>query len=426
MIARICLAEPPCIGLSVAPVIFLAQDWSAVSNASVPASPAPTFLAPSAPTLLPTGLRDALPPEAEHQAACVAALLRGFSDEGYERVEPPLVEFEDSLLADADTSVARQTFRLMDPVSQRMMGVRPDMTIQVARIATSRLAHRPRPLRLAYAGDVLRVKGSQLQPQRQFTQVGIELIGAASVAADVEVIRCALEGLSGLGVAGLTVDLTVAALVPKLFDLYALPAGQRQAVRDALDRKDAAAAAAQAGPLADLLTGLLAATGPARAALMLLTSLDLPDAVQPLRQDLADVATALLHQVPQVGLTIDPIEGRGFEYHTGVGFTLFARQVRGELGRGGRYQAGPEQNEASTGVTLYMDAILPAVPAPPPRKRLYLPAGTPVDVGRSARVDGWVTIAGLDPLEAVDETAKRLNCHAIFRGGRIIELEERA
>ncbi|WP_395832546.1 ATP phosphoribosyltransferase regulatory subunit, partial [Elstera sp.] len=155
-------------------------------------------MAPSAPTLLPTGLRDALPPEAEHQAACVAALLRGFSDEGYERVEPPLVEFEDSLLADADTSVARQTFRLMDPVSQRMMGVRPDMTIQVARIATSRLAHRPRPLRLAYAGDVLRVKGSQLQPQRQFTQVGIELIGAASVAADVEVIRCALEGLSGL------------------------------------------------------------------------------------------------------------------------------------------------------------------------------------------------------------------------------------
>jgi ATP phosphoribosyltransferase regulatory subunit len=141
---------------------------------------------------------------------------------------------------------------------------------------------------------------------------------------------------------------------------------------------------------------------------------------------LADVATALLHQVPQVGLTIDPIEGRGFEYHTGVGFTLFARQVRGELGRGGRYQAGPEQNEASTGVTLYMDAILPAVPAPPPRKRLYLPAGTPVDVGRSARADGWVTIAGLDPLEAVDETAKRLNCHAIFRGGRIIELEERA
>jgi ATP phosphoribosyltransferase regulatory subunit len=100
--------------------------------------------------------------------------------------------------------------------------------------------------------------------------------------------------------------------------------------------------------------------------------------------------------------------------------------VRGELGRGGRYQAGPEQNEASTGVTLYMDAILPAVPAPPPRKRLYLPAGTPVDVGRSARADGWVTIAGLDPLEAVDETAKRLNCHAIFRGGRIIELEERA
>ena len=395
-----------------------------MTNASV--SFAPAVSAPATPTLLPTGLRDALPPEAEHQAACVADLLRGFAAEGYERVEPPLVEFEDSLLADADTSVARQTFRLMDPVSQRMMGVRPDITIQVARIATSRLAHRPRPLRLAYAGDVLRVKGSQLQPQRQFTQVGVELIGAASVAADVEVIRCALDGLSRLGVAGLTVDLTVAALVPKLFDLYGLPAAQRAAVRDALDRKDGAAAAEQAGPLADLLTGLLAATGPARAALMLLTSLDLPDAVQPLRRDLTEVAEALLHQVPQVGLTIDPIEGRGFEYHTGVGFTLFARQVRGELGRGGRYQAGVDPVEASTGVTLFMDAILPAVPVPAPRQRLFLPAGTPVDVGRSARADGWVTIAGLDPKEAAEASAKRLNCQAIYRDGQIVELKERA
>ncbi|GFZ91009.1 ATP phosphoribosyltransferase regulatory subunit [Elstera cyanobacteriorum] len=395
-----------------------------MTNASV--SFAPAVSAPATPTLLPTGLRDALPPEAEHQAACVADLLRGFAAEGYERVEPPLVEFEDSLLADADTSVARQTFRLMDPVSQRMMGVRPDITIQVARIATSRLAHRPRPLRLAYAGDVLRVKGNQLQPQRQFTQVGVELIGAASVAADVEVIRCALDGLSRLGVAGLTVDLTVAALVPQLFDLYGLPTAQRATVRDALDRKDGAAAAEQAGPLADLLTGLLAATGPARAALMLLTSLDLPDAVQPLRRDLTEVAEALLHQVPQVGLTVDPIEGRGFEYHTGVGFTLFARQVRGELGRGGRYQAGVDPVEASTGVTLFMDAILPAVPVPAPRQRLFLPAGTPVDVGRSARADGWVTIAGLDPKEAAETSAKRLNCQAIYRDGQIVELKERA
>ncbi len=400
-----------------------------MTNASVPSASAfaaPSALKPSSPTLLPTGLRDALPPEAEHQAACVADLLRGFAAEGYERVDPPLVEFEETLLADAATSVARQTFRLMDPISQRMMGVRPDITIQVARIATSRLVHRPRPLRLAYAGDVLRVKGSQLQPQRQFTQVGVELIGAASVAADVEVIRCALDGLSRLGVAGLTVDLTVAALVPTLFDLHGLPVDQQAAVRAALDRKDAAAAAAQAGPLADLLTGLLAATGPARAALMLLTSLDLPDAVQPLRQDLAEVAEALLQQVPQVGLTIDPVEGRGFEYHTGVGFTLFARQVRGELGRGGRYQAGCAPGEAATGVTLDMDAILPAVPPPPPRRRLFLPVGTPVDVGRRARADGWVTIAGLDPMEAAETSAKRLNCRALYRDGQIVEFEERA
>ena len=81
---------------------------------------------------------------------------------GYQRVKPPLLEFEDSLLAGSGAAVAEQTFRLMDPDSQRMMGLRADTTPQVARIATTRLAGAPRPLRLSYAGQCLRVRGSQL------------------------------------------------------------------------------------------------------------------------------------------------------------------------------------------------------------------------------------------------------------------------
>src|SRR5271155_427425 len=130
--------------------------------------------------LLPAGLRDGLPPDAAQRAAVIERLIAEFGAHGYERVEPPLVEFEDSLLpakASGGPGGGPEIFRLMDPLSQRMMGVRADMTIQVARIATTRLASRPRPLRLSYAGDVLRVKGTQLRPERQFVQVGAELIG---------------------------------------------------------------------------------------------------------------------------------------------------------------------------------------------------------------------------------------------------------
>ena len=136
---------------------------------------------PINPALLPAGLRDLLPPDAETEAAVGGGADGRCSPRtATQRVKPPLLEFEDSLLAGAGAAVAEQTFRLMDPDSQRMMGLRADTTPQVARIATTRLATAPRPLRLSYAGQCLRVRGSQLAPDRQIAQAGIELIGPDS------------------------------------------------------------------------------------------------------------------------------------------------------------------------------------------------------------------------------------------------------
>ena len=146
--------------------------------------------------LLPAGLRDLLPPDAETEAASVEALMEVFAAHGYQRVKPPLLEFEDSLLAGSGAAVAEQTFRLMDPESQRMMGLRADTTPQVARIATTRLAHAPRPLRLSYAGQCLRVRGTQLAPDRQIAQAGIELIGCDNPAADAEIVLVGAEALA--------------------------------------------------------------------------------------------------------------------------------------------------------------------------------------------------------------------------------------
>ena len=104
--------------------------------------------------LLPAGLADLLPPDAAREARAIDVAIERFAAFGYERVKPPLVEFEESLLGGPGAALASQTFRLMDPVSQRMMGVRPDMTVQVARIAVTRLKHDPRPLRLSYGGKI--------------------------------------------------------------------------------------------------------------------------------------------------------------------------------------------------------------------------------------------------------------------------------
>jgi ATP phosphoribosyltransferase regulatory subunit len=379
--------------------------------------------------LLPAGLRDGLPPDAAQGAAVIERLIAAFGAHGYERVEPPLVEFEDSLLpakASGGPGGGPEIFRLMDPLSQRMMGVRADMTIQVARIATTRLAGRPRPLRLSYAGDVLRVKGTQLRPERQFAQVGVELIGAASDAADVEVVRLAADALAAIGVAELSIDLNAPPLVPAVLAGFGLTGKPAAALRAALDRKDADAVAAAAGPAATALGGLLAATGPARAALMILTTVELPAAAQALRARLAAVVAALLDSAPELRLTVDPVENRGFEYHTGIGFTLFGRGVRGELGRGGRYLAGTPATEPATGFSLFMDTVLRAVPEEAPVSRIFLPHGTKLDRARELRDRGWVTVAGLEPTGEPVAEARRLGCSHVWQDGAIVEVEAKS
>jgi len=371
--------------------------------------------------LLPDGLRDVLPPDADNEAAVTRRLVATFAARGYQRVDPPLVEFEDSLLDGAGQAMSTATFRLMDPVSQRMMGVRADMTIQVARIAATRLARAPRPLRLAYAGDVLRVKGSQLRPERQFVQAGVEIIGSETACADAEIIVLAVEALGEAGVANLSVDINVPTLVPVLCQAIGLRGKAEVDLRAALDRKDAAAVAAVGGKAAGLFGALLRASGPVDAALTALNKIDLPPECAAERQRLDEVVAIVKSAMPALSLTVDTVEYRGFEYQTGLSFTVFARGVRGEMGRGGRYHVS-QNGEPATGFSLFLDSVLRALPTPADSRRLYLPHGTTADQGRALRQEGWITIAGLEAeIDPVAE-AVRLGCSHIFRDANPVEL----
>src|SRR5437660_10275504 len=229
------------------------------------------------PALLPAGLYDLLPPDAEIEAEATARLMGVLASHGYERVKPPLVEFEETLLSGPGTAMASDTFRTMDPISHRMVGVRADMTPQIARIAATRMSHMPRPLRLSYAGQVLRVKGSEMRPERQIGQAGAELIGAEGPAADVEAIAVAGEALQAVGVPHLSVDLTLPTLVPAIADAYDISGERWAALRAALDHKDVAAVATLAGEAGTLLARLVAAAGPSGAARAALDKLDLPE-----------------------------------------------------------------------------------------------------------------------------------------------------
>jgi ATP phosphoribosyltransferase regulatory subunit len=280
-------------------------------------------------------------------------------------------------------------------------------------------------LRLSYAGQVLRVTGSEIRPERQIGQVGAELIGSAGPAADVEVIALAAEALTAIGVPELSVDLTLPTLVPAVMDAHGISGARAAVLRAALDHKDAAAVAEVAREAAGLIGSLLTAAGPAASSRAALEPLDLPVLASAERARLGAVLSGLEAAAPELKVTVDPVENRGFEYHTGISFTFFAATPNpvGELGRGGRYQAGdPAEPEPATGFTLYTDTILRTLPSPVPPRRVLLPCGADRALARMLRESGWTTVAALEAAEDWHAEARRLGCSHLLERGRPIAI----
>ncbi len=381
----------------------------------------PTGNAYARQALLPEGFRDQLAPRAEHEASLVRSLVDCFQAYGYDRVAPPVVEFEASLLVGAGASRANSMFRVMDPDTQNMMAVRADMTVQISRLAATRLSDAARPLRLSYSGNVLRTKGSQLRPTRQFVQAGIELIGSTSLTAEFEVIKIAIESLTETGIKSLSLDLTTAPLVHHLCDKHKIADRQRSSVIEALNAKDSGALAALNDAAKTDFSKLLSAAGPASGALDALRSMEIAGSAGQLVARLGRLVEMLEAQMPALPVTIDPCESHGFEYKSGIGFGVFAKGNQSELGRGGRYlvEHPDGHSEEATGFSVYLDSLLDALPAPEKPEKLFLPTGTSDKDAALFRAEGWRTIQGLTEVADASKEALRLGCSHILLGGSV-------
>ncbi|QZD90278.1 ATP phosphoribosyltransferase regulatory subunit [Qipengyuania aurantiaca] len=359
--------------------------------------------------LLPIGLEDALPQRATTITRAMRDILRAMDSHGYDRVRPPLIEFEQSLAGRMEGVATRRMVRFTDPESLRTLALRADMTVQVGRIAATGLADAPRPLRLCYAGDVALLKADQLDPARQRLQLGAELIGRDNVAAAIEAVTVALDALEAAGVTGLSVDFTLPDLVDTLAE-KALPLAddKREAVRRELDMKDAGALKAAGG---EAYLPLLYATGPFEDAIEKLAALDAGGALATRISGLREVAGAL---GDRARLTLDPSERHGFEYQSWFGFTLHAKGARAALGRGGTY-AIKGSDEAATGFSLYMEPLLEVLgtDSGTSSRTVFLPLGHDRALASRLRADGWRTVAA----NAERDRAEAFGCTHVLEGG---------
>lgn len=291
--------------------------------------------------LLPEGVEEALPQEAQRLEQLRRQLLDLFDRWGYEQVMPPFIEYLESLLIGTGSDLGLQTFKIIDQLTGRLMGVRADMTPQVARIEAHRL-RREAPVRLCYLGTVLHTRPEVQGGSRSPLQLGAELYGHPGIDSDVEVVRLMLEALVLTGVGPVHLDLGHVGIFRGLARQADLSTEQESALFDALQHK----------AISEIEGLLPAASSSADRMLLALAGLNgggevLEQAEEALQGAHDDVLAALAHLMavaeklrrflPKLPLHFDLAELRGYRYHTGLVFAAYVPGCGQAIAQGGRY-----------------------------------------------------------------------------------------
>lgn len=293
--------------------------------------------------LLPEGIEDLLPDQAMQLEQLRREILDLYRSWGYELILPPFIEYLDSLLTGSGRDLDLQTFKLIDQLSGRLLGLRADMTPQAARIDAHRL-QRDAPSRLCYLGTVLRTRPDGFDGSRSPMQVGVELFGHAGAESDVEVLELMVATLALTGIEDVYLDLGHVGIYRGLAHDAGLDEEQEALLFDALQRKALPEINAFLAGLdlstaqRERLAGLATLNGDAevleKAQVLLQGS---GDSAQSSLEDLVRIARLATMRLPDVSLHFDLAELRGYQYQTGVVFAAFVAGRGEEIARGGRY-----------------------------------------------------------------------------------------
>jgi len=358
--------------------------------------------------LLPDGIEEVLPPMAGRVESLRRNLLDLYKSWGYDLVIPPFVEFLESLLTGAGSDLDLKTFKVTDQLTGRLMGVRADMTPQVARIDAHSLKHQG-PTRLCYSGSVLHTRAANMLASRSPIQMGAELFGCNSLAADIEIISLMLETIKSAGLQQVCLDIGNVAIYRHLVAAAALENTQEADLFALLQRKDKAelrrfldnevadtSAANNLALLADL-HGDSSVLARAKAELA-----NAPDQVLREVEVLSALAEALEQSCPGIELYFDLSELRGYQYHTGVVFAAYAPGHGQAIAKGGRYDdIGQVFGRArpATGFSTDLKALIETVTADADEAAVILaPEGYDaplLDLIRSLRESGHIVIRAL-------------------------------
>ena len=286
--------------------------------------------------LLPENIADVLPSEARKIEELRRHLLDRFRAYGYEMVMPPLLEYLESLLTGGGHDLNLRTFKLVDQLSGRTLGLRADMTPQVARI-DAHLLNRQGVTRLCYAGNVLHTRPRGLHATREQIQIGAEIYGHAGLEADLEIQQLMLDALRLAGLARVRLDLCHAGVLAALIEAEPAAATLGESLYGALAGKDVPRLAELTATLNPVIRDAL------RALPSLYGDASVLEEARKRLPDMPEIARALddlaflANQVEGAEVMIDLADLRGYAYHSGVMFSAYVDGVPNAVARGGRY-----------------------------------------------------------------------------------------
>ncbi len=366
---------------------------------------------------LPVGIEDRLINTTRKEKYIISNSLKRFASFGYEEINPPLLELGEEFFK-SSKKLKNKSFQFMDPSSNEILIIRPDITSQISRIATSRLKNKPRPLRVCYSGDILYCKSSSFFSRRQFTQIGLELIGSRQVNADLEIIKILIDTLMALGFNDLTLDISCVPILHGVFQQLKFSDATVRAIIPLINQKDmnkiAEFLADEEQKVKDVIYDLLNISNQnGNIAKNLNNFIEKHFASNDKLQKHIMVIDALYEAVDasydNLNINIDVSEDSGLGYYSGVSFSILDNKNVIDLAKGGRYRL--ENDEPAVGASMFLHNILSTTLDVKRAKRIFLPYAESEAVAKEYRNKGWVTIRSLDEnIKDNEQEAIRLNC----------------
>jgi len=369
--------------------------------------------------LLPIGFKDILTNDANIQFEYGKKLLKNFDLWGYSFIEPPIVEYEKTLSDTKNKLLDKKTLSFFDPLTKEKLSLRPDITTQLARIAEDRLFGLPKPLRLCYFGDVFRADKPKLSSDRQFKQAGVEIIGSKNLLADLEIINLTLDSLKKINFKKISLDVNFPIILEKIFDDFKISSTKRISLRKLVAKKNIKEIYNFDVKLFNTLKEIIDSSGPLKKNIKKIQKIKLGSNAKKVLKDFMTICSSLLKKnYNKYNISIDLLDHRGFEYYTGITFSIFCLNSSKEVCRGGRYLTS--KNKDAVGSTFLLNQFLSLKNVSKNiKKKILISYNDSFDKKLpELRKKGWICIQNIES-ENDKKIAKLHNCKFIFKNNKL-------